>query len=92
MCVFCKIITMLDPSLPAPASEPKTKRRKSDIDSNLPQLTADKPGSNQIIMNFLMACNCWDLLHSTETLQRGKTIYTLLYYYYINILLTCQID
>ncbi|GLV38018.1 Integrator 10 [Carabus blaptoides fortunei] len=60
----------VDASVPVPVAEPKSKRRKSDGDSNQPVLTADKPGSNQIIMNFLLACNCWDLLHSTDGLKR----------------------
>lgn len=62
----------VDASLPPPShfTETSSKRRKAEIDSNCPHLTIDKPGTDQVVSNFIMASNCWDLLRSTETLQR----------------------
>lgn len=64
-------IIILDVNLPNPHNESKSKRRKTDPEANTPYITTDKPGSNQIIANFIIASNCWDLLHSSEALHRG---------------------
>ncbi|KAF2903241.1 hypothetical protein ILUMI_02937 [Ignelater luminosus] len=59
-----------DVNLPTPASEPKSKRRKGDSDNTLPHITVDKAENKNVINNFLMAVNCWDLFHSSDYLQR----------------------
>lgn len=64
-----------DSSLSPPDSNPsesKSKRRRNDSESAVPTFTIDKPGSNNLYNNFIMAANCWDLLHSSECLSRGK--------------------
>lgn len=60
--------------MPSPHNESKSKRRKIESENNMPHVTADKPGTNQIVSNFIMASNCWDLLHSSEGLHRGKNL------------------
>lgn len=59
--------------MPSPHNESKSKRRKTEPECNTPHITADKPGNSQIISNFIMASNCWDLLRSTEGLYREFT-------------------
>lgn len=49
-----------------------SKRRKIEEDLNQPILTIDKPASNTALTNFIMAANCWEMLHSSEIIQRGK--------------------
>lgn len=62
----------VDPNLPGPLSEPKAKRRKGETDANGPYLTVEKAENKSISANFIMAVNCWDLLNSSDGLQRGK--------------------
>ncbi|KAK4883162.1 hypothetical protein RN001_006481 [Aquatica leii] len=59
-----------DVNLPNPASEPKSKRRKGESDNQTPFITVDKTENKNIIGNFQMAVNCWDLFHSSDHLQR----------------------
>ncbi|XP_067014792.1 integrator complex subunit 10 [Anabrus simplex] len=63
----------MEPDNPA---EPKIKRRKLEIDETVPLLTVAKPATGTpvpVIHNFLMAVRCWDLLHSSEILDREFT-------------------
>ncbi|CAG9772960.1 unnamed protein product [Ceutorhynchus assimilis] len=64
----------LDPSLPSPISEPKTKKRKSDGgDSAHPinaHVSVERPDLKIMQSNFLMCVNCWELLYSSENLHR----------------------
>ncbi|GLH03759.1 Integrator complex subunit 10 [Gryllus bimaculatus] len=58
--------------------EPKAKRRKLDGDeSSTPLITVAKPPVGQsvppVVHNYIMAVRCWDLLHSTEYLEREFT-------------------
>ncbi|XP_074038385.1 integrator complex subunit 10 [Leptinotarsa decemlineata] len=60
-----------DPNLPSLVAEPKTKKRKSDVDgSQVPCLTVEKPELKHIQSNFMVCVNCWDLLNSSDSLQR----------------------
>ncbi|KAJ8914953.1 hypothetical protein NQ315_002477 [Exocentrus adspersus] len=62
-----------DPSLPNPVTEPKSKKRKSDGDivhNTVPYITVEKPDLKYIHSNFLVCVNCWDLLNSSENIQR----------------------
>ncbi|XP_018566240.1 integrator complex subunit 10 [Anoplophora glabripennis] len=62
-----------DPSLPNPVTEPKSKKRKSDgevVHTTVPYITVEKPELKYIHSNFLVCVNCWDLLNSSENLQR----------------------
>lgn len=64
----------IDPSLPAPGTEPKGKKRKSDVDSvhsSVPYVTVDKPELKNIQSNFMVCVGCWDILNSSETMQKG---------------------
>lgn len=58
------------------SGEPKLKRRKTEMidesSASTPLLTVGKPGSMVVVHNFLMAVRCWDLLHSSESLERGN--------------------
>jgi hypothetical protein len=58
------------------SSEPKIKRRKTEMvdDSSAlsPSLTVARPGNMVVVHNFLMAVRCWDLLHSSDSLERGN--------------------
>ncbi|CAG9860599.1 unnamed protein product [Phyllotreta striolata] len=54
-------------------AEPKNKKRKTDVDVShvsAPCITAEKPQYKHIQNNFLICMNCWDLLNSSENLQR----------------------
>ncbi|KAI4457965.1 hypothetical protein MML48_7g00019179 [Holotrichia oblita] len=62
----------VDPTYPSPIIEPKSKRRKLDHETSSPQITVDKPELRNIVNNFLMTVKCWELLNSTEALQRGQ--------------------
>jgi len=56
--------------------EPKPKRRKiemiDDSSGSAPSLTVARPGNMLVVHNFLMAVRCWDLLHSSDSLERGN--------------------
>ncbi|KAF5298601.1 hypothetical protein FQR65_LT09696 [Abscondita terminalis] len=66
---FILVEGFTDANLPNnPASEPKSKRRKGD--DQIPLITVDKAENKNIISNFQMAVNCWDLFHSSDHLQR----------------------
>lgn len=58
------------------SGEPKLKRRKTemadDSSSLTPLLTVSRPGNMVVVHNFLMAVRCWDLLHSSDSLERGN--------------------
>lgn len=58
------------------SSEPKLKHRKTEMvdDSSAltPSLTVARPGNMVVVHNFLMAVRCWDLLHSSDSLERGN--------------------
>ncbi|KAI4457963.1 hypothetical protein MML48_7g00011999 [Holotrichia oblita] len=66
------IEAFVDPTYPSPIIEPKSKRRKLDHETSSPQITVDKPELRSIVNNFLMTVKCWELLNSTEALQRGQ--------------------
>lgn len=57
--------------------EPKPKRRKiemiDDSSGSVPSLTVARPGNMLVVHNFLMAVRCWDLLHSSDSLEREFT-------------------
>ncbi|PNF20874.1 hypothetical protein B7P43_G11190 [Cryptotermes secundus] len=59
------------------SGEPKLKRRKTemadDSSSLTPLLTVARPGNMVVVHNFLMAVRCWDLLHSSDSLERDFT-------------------
>lgn len=57
-----------------PASESKAKRRKAEPDALSPNITIEKPELKIITNNFIMAVNCWNLLNSSDNVQRGKFI------------------
>jgi hypothetical protein len=58
------------------SGEPKLKRRKPDMaeesSASTPSLTVGRPGNMVVVHNFLMAVRCWDLLHSSDSLERGN--------------------
>lgn len=58
------------------SGEPKLKRRKVEMtdesSASTPLLTVARPGNMVVVHNFLMAVRCWDLLHSSESLERGN--------------------
>lgn len=58
------------------SGEPKLKRRKTEMtdesSASTPLLTVARPGNMVVVHNFLMAVRCWDLLHSSESLERGN--------------------
>jgi hypothetical protein len=58
------------------SAEPKPKRRKTemvdDSSGSAPSLTVARPGNMLVVHNFLMAVRCWDLLHSSDSLERGN--------------------
>ncbi|KAJ8936893.1 hypothetical protein NQ318_010920 [Aromia moschata] len=55
-----------DPSLPSPVSEPKGKRGRATLKSFTPRETRTEIHPQQ----FFGVVNCWDLLNSSENLQR----------------------
>ncbi|XP_060526875.1 integrator complex subunit 10 [Cylas formicarius] len=62
-----------DPTLPNPTTEPKSKKRKNDQDiihATNPYVSVEKADLKVIHSNFLMCVNCWDLLQSSENMQR----------------------
>ncbi|XP_018329215.1 integrator complex subunit 10 isoform X2 [Agrilus planipennis] len=67
---FVLIEAFTDTSLSNPSLEPKSKRRRTDSESSTPIITVDKNENKNIANNFLMASNCWDLLHSSEIFTR----------------------
>lgn len=70
--IFVLVEAFLDLSLPGPTiTEPKSKRRKGDPDINVPYVTVEKPELKNVMNNFVMAVNCWDLLNGSDTLHRG---------------------
>ncbi|XP_069684038.1 integrator complex subunit 10 isoform X2 [Periplaneta americana] len=62
------------PSSASTSSEPKHKRRKTELvdesSASAPTLTVGRPGNVAVVHNFLMAIRCWDLLHSSDSLER----------------------
>lgn len=62
-------------SEPENLGEQKVKRRKMEFDDgNVPFLSVAKKADGSIstvVHNFLMAVRCWDLLYSTDSLERG---------------------
>ncbi|XP_044728934.1 integrator complex subunit 10 [Chrysoperla carnea] len=69
---FTLVEAFTDASLPRVVMETtkSSKRRKIEEDINQPILTIDKPASNTALTNFIMAANCWEMLHSSEIIQR----------------------
>ncbi|CAH1174144.1 unnamed protein product [Phaedon cochleariae] len=60
-----------DSNLPSLIAETKSKKRKSDADVfTTPSVTVEKPELKNIQSNFMICMNCWDLLNSSENLQR----------------------
>ncbi|KAJ8939787.1 hypothetical protein NQ314_010991 [Rhamnusium bicolor] len=54
-------------------TEPKSKKGKNDGEiahSTVPYISVEKPDLKYIHSNFLVCVNCWDLLNSSENLQR----------------------
>jgi hypothetical protein len=43
-----------------------------DSSGSAPSLTVARPGNMLVVHNFLMAVRCWDLLHSSDSLERGN--------------------
>lgn len=86
----------VDPTYPNPIIEPKSKRRKLDHETSTPQITVDKPELRNIVNNFLMTVKCWELLNSTEALQRGILIadlcktFRLVSYLLVQIIVVCR--
>jgi integrator complex subunit 10 len=66
---FILVEAFIDPTLPSPATEPKSKKRKGD-DYMSPYISVERPELKNIHGNFLMAVNCWDLFESSEHFQR----------------------
>lgn len=62
----------VDPTMPSPIMETKSKRRKMEYDASAPNLTVEKPELRSIINSFNMTVKCWELLNSAEPLQRGN--------------------
>ncbi|KAG5882634.1 hypothetical protein JTB14_001824 [Gonioctena quinquepunctata] len=68
---YLMIEAFSDPTLPSFVAEPKTKKRKNDGDApQAPCITVEKPELKNIQSNFMVCVNCWDLLNSSENLQR----------------------
>lgn len=64
---------ILDKNLPLPVTETKAKKRKSDNDYLFPHLSVEKPDFKNMPSNFMICVNCWDLINSSEMLQRGNS-------------------
>lgn len=68
---YLLVDAFVDPNLPSVNNDHRgTKRRKSETDLLTPLITVEKPELKNITSNFIMAVNCWDLLHSSEPLNR----------------------
>lgn len=68
---YVLVDAFVDPNLPSINPDHRgTKRRKSETDLQTPLITLEKPELKNITTNFIMAVNCWDLLHSSEPLNR----------------------
>ncbi|KAF5294624.1 hypothetical protein FQA39_LY02756 [Lamprigera yunnana] len=67
---FLLVEGFTDTPSPNPVSEPKSKKRKGDADNVAPFVTVEKTENKNITSNFLMTVNCWEILHSSDYLQR----------------------
>ncbi|XP_022904242.2 integrator complex subunit 10 [Onthophagus taurus] len=70
---FLLIEAFVDKNLPNPMialSEPKAKRRKSSDPEIQPHLSVEKSEYKNIVNNFILTKKCWELLNSTDSLQR----------------------
>lgn len=79
----------VDPTLPSPITEPKSKKRKAETDSQtlLPYITVEKPELKNIHSNFMICMNCWDLLNSSESLRRGMLKYYMYFFIFFLIII-----
>ncbi|CAH0553252.1 unnamed protein product [Brassicogethes aeneus] len=67
---FVLVEAFNDKNLPNPVAETKGKKRKSDGEYTQPHITVENPKFKTMHNNFLMCLNCWDLINSSEILQR----------------------
>lgn len=70
---YVMIEAFTDASLPSPQiPEHKAKKRKTEVDLNVPHLSTEN-SNKSITSNFMLAVNCWDLLHSTDEINSEFT-------------------
>ncbi|XP_049820530.1 integrator complex subunit 10 isoform X2 [Aethina tumida] len=67
---FVLVEAFTDKNLPLPVTETKAKKRKSDNDYLFPHISVEKSDFKNMPSNFMICVNCWDLINSSEMLQR----------------------